>query len=972
MLRRAHKDGLCAFVRSCLFVRHRRAPDLPTVPTSPYPVTVSTSEERTAAILFTDLVNSTAVAGRLGELAYDQLRRAHFAALRRAIDEARGEEVKGLGDGILAVFGSAAAALNCAAAIQQAADLHARTGSPVAVRVGLSLGDVIFEEGDVYGTAVVEAARLVSVARGGQILATATIRTVAGSRCAAPMRDLGTLELKGLAEPVATWEVAWEPAPTPSLPLPSLLSDPGCVFVGRNQEMERLDGWWKAVAAGESRGALLAGEPGVGKTRLAAEFAARVHATGATVLGGRCDEDLGVPYQPFVEALRHAVQHTAGQDPSRHLGRYGGELVRLVPELSELVPGLPNALQSDPETERFRLFDAVSAWLTATAADAPVLLVLDDLQWAAKPTLLLLRHVLRSREPKRLLILATYRNTEVGRTHPLTELLADVPHLPSVERISLAGLDEPAVADLLEQSAGHELRGAKEELAGAIHRETEGNPFFVREVVRHLIETGAIQRQEGRWRLVVPVHALGIPEGVRDVVGRRLSRLSAATNHALAVAAVSGQEFELAVVERVCNLDEGTLLSALDEAATARLIVEVPGCASHYRFAHALVRTTLYEELTGARRAAIHRRVGEAIEGLHASRLDDHLPALAHHFARASAQQTNLLKAVTYAARAGDRALAQLAHHEAVAYYSQATDVFEAVGGTNDIQRTDLLISLGEAQRRAGQPAHRETLLAAATLAQRTGDSEALTRAALANNRGFFSAWFRVDDQRVAILQAALEVTSSDDSATRARLLAVLASELVFDPDNERPQRLAMEALQMARRLGDPVTLGHVLVQCWIPMSTSPARLDHLAVELAEAATRSGDPAIRFWAAAWGSVAAFSVADVAAFHRRLAEADRLVSELNQPFLRWAVTLVHVMKLRMAGQLADAEALAERALGLGQEAGIVGDSTAVYGSQLFWIRYDQGCLETVVEWLQRAAAPRPLQSADTWGRCGGVV
>jgi class 3 adenylate cyclase len=306
-----------------------------------------------AAVLFTDLVGSTELLSRLGEAAYDDLRRAHFAALREAIERSGGAEVKTTGDGLLATFPSAADAVACAVGMQQAVDVHSRTaGVPLAIRVGVAVGDVVFEDGDVFGTPLVEAARLVAVARAGQILATSVVRLVAGGRCAAPFADVGSLELKGLPAPVAACEVAWEPLPVSSVPLPSLLTDIGRIFVGRDSELERLGQLWSEASVGERRVVLLAGEPGVGKTRLAAELAAQVHADGATVLAGRCDEDLGVPYQPFVEALRHFVEHTPDEELAGRLGRYGGELVRLLPELAEQVGDLSPPLRSDPETER--------------------------------------------------------------------------------------------------------------------------------------------------------------------------------------------------------------------------------------------------------------------------------------------------------------------------------------------------------------------------------------------------------------------------------------------------------------------------------------------------------------------------------------------------------------------------------------------------------------------------------------------
>jgi class 3 adenylate cyclase len=926
-------------------------------PRSLYALSVTAQSNRTATVLFTDLVGSTELLSRLGESTFDSLRRAHFAALRTTIEGTGGTEVKTTGDGLLATFSSATDAVGCAVRMQQAVDAHRRTaGIPLSIRVGLSLGDVSFEDGDVFGTPVVEAARLVAAARGGQIVASSLVRLVAGGRCPATFADLGALELKGLPSPVLACEVAWEPNPTPSAPLPALLRRPERIFVGRESEMQRLDRCWREVTAGQLRVVLVAGEPGVGKTRLAAELAARAYAEGATVLAGRCDEDLGVPYQPFVEALHHLVGYATADDLVRRLGRYGGELTRLLPELGDLLPSLPCPLRSDPETERFRLFDAVAAWLAAVSVQEPVLLVLDDLQWAAKPTLLLLRHVLRSSEPMRLLVLATYRDTEVGRSHPLSELLADLRQVESVERVSLQGLDQPAVAAFLEQAAGHELGKEKDELARVIHRETEGNAFFVREVVRHLIETGGLVRHEGRWLISRPISEMGIPDGVRDVVGRRISRLSATANQALSVAAVAGEEFELAVVERASGLDEETLLSALDEAVTARLVAEVAGPLLRSRFAHSLVRATLYEELTGARQAVLHRRVAEAIESLHADRLDDYLPALAHHFARVTAPRAAAAKAVLYAQRAGDRALTQLAHDEAAGYYQQALDLLElGEGPPDDSQRMHVLISLGEAQRRASQPAYRETLFTAAAMAKGQNDPETLVRAVLANNRGVHSRSFAVDHDLVAMLESALAVAKPGDSPTRARLLANLAGELAFSADHKRRLEAATEALAVARRLGDQATLGHVLVQrgALLVTENSAGLREHIA-ELTVTATRLGDPALAFWAALYGSHTDLALGDAAGHDQKLLEAARCAGELGQPFPRYLVTAQRSVQFRIAGRLEDAENMSREALELGQTFGIP-ESFRIYRAHLFWILYDQGRLNTLAHRLERAAA-----------------
>jgi class 3 adenylate cyclase/tetratricopeptide (TPR) repeat protein len=920
----------------------------------------------TATVLFTDLVGSTELMTRLGDVAFDRLRGEHFAQLRDALAAHGGTEVKNTGDGILATFASAVQALAAAVGMQQAVDGQARSAdAPLAIRVGLSLGEVTLEDGDVFGTPVVEAARLVAAARPGQILAAAVVRMVAGSRAPTAITDIGALELKGLPEPLAACEVAWEPAQSPAaaMPLPPALTAAGRIFVGREDELQALRQRWKEANVGERRLVLLGGEPGVGKTRLATELAGSLHREGALVLAGRCDEDLGVPYQPLVEALRHYLAHSAAP----RLGRHAGELVRLVPELAQMVAGLPEQIRSDPETERYRLFDAVASWLADVSTGAPVLLVLDDLQWAAKPTLLLLRHVLRSPEPLHLLVVATYRDTDIGRGHPLAELLADVPRLPEAERRSLMGLDVPAVAAFVEQAVGHELDEEGDELARVVWRETEGNAFFVGEVLRHLRESRALEERDGRWELTAAIDDLGIPEGVRDVVGRRLSRLSEEANRILACASVVGVEFEPALIQAAGGFSEEAVLAAVEQAVAGRLLVDVPGPVPRNRFAHALVRATLYDELTAARRVALHRHVAESIEARFAGYLDDQLPALAHHWALAAAPAAETDRAIDYATRAGDRALAQLAHDEAATYYGSALELLDASPATVDTsRRLALLLSLGEAQRRAGDPAHRRTLIDAAMLAQQLGDADALARAALANCRGHLStAWNTVAEDKIAALQAALGAIGGEDTPQRARLLATSALELLFDTDAwERRVALSDEALTMARRLGDADTLVTVLVARYI--STMPSavagRLSDSS-ELVEAAQSVADPFLR--SQAWGTRyrALMEAGEVEEADRCLDRAAALAADLGQPALRWAIAYCRAGRAVVGARFDEGERFAAEARELGVATGQEG--VAVSAAQRFLVRLAEGTLDAETEALLGGISEHRLPLFDIW-------
>jgi tetratricopeptide (TPR) repeat protein len=866
-------------------------------------------------VLFTDLVGSTELRSRLGEDVADDLRRRHDALLGKAVEENRGHLVKHLGDGMMASFAGASDAVAAAVAVQQAIGRYNRsTGALLEVRIGISAGDVVFEGDDCFGTPVIEAARLCGAARGGQILASEMVRWLARSP-EGTFTPVGSLELKGLPDPVPAVEMGWEAAARSSVPLPSFLTDIGRIFVGRDGALDRLGELWKESTVGALRVALLAGEPGVGKTRLAAELGRRVHEEGAIVLAGRCDEDLGVPYQPFVEALRHFVDHAPWL--SGRLGRYGGELTRLMPELAERVPELPAPIRSDPETERYRLFDAVASWLTAASAEEPLLLVLDDLQWAAKPTLLLLRHVVRA-GGGRVLILGTYRDTDLTHDHPLGDLVGDLRRQGGVERLPLSGLDGVGVATIVEQAAGHTLDEAGVALARAVYEETEGNPFFVKEVLRHLAETGAIEQHEGAWTTHLSIDQLGIPEGVREAVGRRLSRLSGDTNHALRIAAVVGSEFDLRVVRAAGSIDEETVLAAIEEAAEARLVTEVS--ATRFRFAHALVRAAVYESLTAARRVTLHRNTAEAIETIHGDALDDYLPTLAHHWAKASAPVTDIAKAVDYARRAGDQALGQLAHDEASTYYASGLELLDAGGADPaDPRRLELLIGRGEAQRRAGDPGYRDTLLDAAHLADRLGDASALARAALANT--FANIWtsvLQVDEPRVAALEAALAAIGEGDLWLRGRLLATLGLELAWQPDPRRRLGLCEEALRIARSLGDPGTLAHVLLARDYTITAPDNVTERFAAttELLATAEQLGDPVLASRALGLRFKAAMELADVAEAERSLARNQALVADLGQPGLTWAA-----MHHQATLQILRGDALAEAAINAAHEFGV---------------------------------------------------
>src|SRR3954447_14854963 len=454
----------------------------------------------------------------------------------------------------------------------------------------------------------------------------------------------------------------------------------GAPFVGRRSELERLQSYFARTAEGRRLLVLLEGEPGIGKTRLALQFMAACEAAGAVALYGRCDAETLIPYQPFVEALRRYVART---EPDR-LAPWSAELGRVIPELTGA--GAPAPLDG---AERYRLFDAASEVLTDIARAQPVVLVLDDLHWADKPTLLMMRQLVRASDDAPVMIVASYRDTE--RPPALVDILVQLRREQYFETIELRGLDEADTSALIGEFGAESL---PEHVNRALFQETKGNPFFLEEMVRHL---GASHASAGGNGAPWPAE---LPEGIREVIGRRLATLSDRTSEVLATASVIGREFRIELLEALGSYDEDELDDVVDESVAAQVIAEVPGVYGRCTFTHSLIRQTLYEGLTATRRARLHLRVGEALERLEADGPEPPLAELAHYFCLAPPAR-GAVKAVEYAERAARAASAQLAYEEAARHYEVALTALEQTG-SNGARRCELLLACGDAQTKAG------------------------------------------------------------------------------------------------------------------------------------------------------------------------------------------------------------------------------------------------------------------------------
>ncbi len=527
----------------------------------------------------------------------------------------------------------------------------------------------------------------------------------------------------------------------------------GSPFVGRDEELALLDARVDRAIAGHGGTLTVAGEPGIGKSRLIHELASRASTRGVAVLEGTCASTAyALPYLPFIEALDE-VATSLPEDA----------IVEQIPLLARVLPGLAQqrGIAADAaggeDVDRYAVFRAVAALLEHIAGDRGLVLLLEDLHWADTQSLLMVAYLARLLTNTRVLLVATYRDVEVSRTHPLRDTLTALRREPMHARVALRKLDEAAARALIA-----ELTHAPDATVRAILDQTEGHPLFIEEVVKHLIEEGRFDSLADEHLDADSITALGLPEGVRDVIGRRLSRMSEACNRMLAHASALVGEIRWPVLAAVCGGDEDELLDLLDEALAAQLVRERPGVREgSYEFTHALIRQSLYEELSTSRRTRLHRKIGDAIERVYATNLDVHLSELAHHYFEA-APTGQLAKFLDYTLRAGERAMTLMAFEEAGALYERALATLDELDGD---EHRDVRGTL-----------HRRYARALATMS-RWSDAGTQYERALAH--------------------------VGDHGEDRARLLLHASVSSFWNLDVDGVAKNAAEALELARAAGD-------------------------------------------------------------------------------------------------------------------------------------------------------------------------
>lgn len=743
--------------------------------------------------------------------------------------------------------------------------------------------------------------------------------------------------------------------PSAAFAPPPLVSRTDNDLVGRAEALHEVRA---TLEARDRRVLLVSGEAGIGKTALALTAARALAESGATVLFGRCDDESIVPYEPWVEALGHLLDQL-DETQARQVATDGGaELARLFPRLPGATAIASPDAEAEPDTRRWRLFEVVAELVSGLAASRPVLLVLDDVQWADRSSLLLLRHVLRSRPHADVTVLMTAREAEVDPDAPLHQALAALRREETVTRLHLAGLDEREVAELVRRRRGV---AQPPDLVRALHEETEGNPFFVEEILRNIPRA---HRQDGMTR------AFHVPDGVHDLVRRRLSRLDDTAQTVLTLAAVVGRDFTLHVVEGALDLDGEVVLDALDSAVRATLVQEV--AVGHYSFAHALVRAALYESLSRTRRARLHIRVAETLRRS-ADEPGRRPGEIAHHYLEGG-DPAHVGPAVGYLREAHQEAMDQFAYEEAALNAERALAALDRTAHADRSSVASLLIDLGEARSRAGDAdAARRAFAQVAGAARSAQDGELLGQAALGFAGPSWRSFGVVDEEGVRLLEEALAAVPPGRSELRARLQARLAIALYFTRQPERVRELTEAAVRTARELGDTTVLAAALeARLWATWRPS-ADEERLATaeELLDLATAVGASETATTARRWRVVAlleAGRIEEVWAEAARHAEAAR---RLRLPYELMYVAVFDAMRAFLEGRVEDAAAASAQVAAFGELRGGA-DALQFGGVHALTFAHLGGDLSGVVGGIEQFARGYPALPAWRGALAYGLV
>jgi DNA-binding SARP family transcriptional activator len=919
---------------------------------------------RLVTFVFSDIEGSTSLWERHPADMAAVLAR-HDRLITEAVRAQGGQVFKTVGDAVHAMFAGPVAAVWAALAVQAGiAAVDWGAIGRLAVRIGIYTGEAQLVEGEWRGRPLNRCARLRDAAAGGQILASqATIELVGDDLAGqAIITDLGDHHLRGVTRTERAYQIRARPAPGPaahgiaeaaptgpsgSLPAP-LLRAARRSLIGRSGELALVTRHLRDPSR-DAVLVLIAGEPGVGKTRLAAAVAHQAAKDGTLVLFGRCDEGLRVPYQPFVEALGSYVNMANPEKLAVQLGAGGHELGRVLPGLAERVAGLRTPTGGDPETQRWLLFQGAAQFLQAVAAERRVLVVIDDLHWAEPATLLLLRHLART-DIDGLLLVATARP---GEPAALVESLADLAREHRLHTIALGGLNYEEVAAVLADRLG---RPADAAFTEAAHHRTGGNPFFVHELVSHLTDLGVLSRGAGdtSWPTGAQIEASGASEGMRQVLSRRIGQLSPSARQALMMAAVAGEQFQAADVAAASAVELGEVTTAFEETTTAGLTSEASEGPGRYRFVHALVRHALYESMSALRKAQWHWQIAEAIR-TSAAHPERRLNELAYH-CQCGLDVADPSIAVCWLQAAGDQAVRQVAFDEAREHYQTALIALDR-GPDDPERRYDLLVGLAySASALSDHDASYPDWLAAAEIAREAGDAARFLRAV--DGYGAVIRVGGVDPSIERLVADGLALAGPGDSAVRARFLGRYFTSALDVAGRAEREQMVREALAMARRVNSVeaeievlANLGHFL------LGSSRARENlEIVVRGQELSEATGAYQHDTWWLQNLSLVLLQLGDRTQAEHALQQAETLARTRGIHILLHNILMPRAAIAIAEGRLAEAQSRAAEARDIGGAHNLI--IAYAYGAQVLAISAEEGRADVLIDALQPMSQDPP--------------
>jgi class 3 adenylate cyclase/tetratricopeptide (TPR) repeat protein len=871
-------------------------------------------------VVFSDLVDSTALLARLGDDRMEDVRRAHVADVTTAVGGGGGRVVKTLGDGVMASFESALGALRAAAGIQAAVErldgAHGRIG--IAARVGVAAGEPIADGHDLHGMTVVIASRLSSAAATGEVLVQDLVQALVASRDGVSLEPAREYELKGVPLPVRASGLLWRQLATPAVAAEKRMPEPPPAgvrlppilaayaaepLIGRDREIATLRE--ATVPRAGRRAVLVLGEPGIGKTRHAAAAAAAAHAEGSTVVLARCPPEAVIPFEPWVRAIGELA--LAGKDAWRRelAAAAGPELAALVPELSEhaAIAGRADAGRMvAAEGARYRLLRGIGATLACAAGEAPLHVVLDDAHWCDPASAQALDHLLDGAPVSQLALVVTARDREMGRGHPVSRVLSGLRRTGDLRELRLTGLDASGMAALVGARMGRAITPG---LAERLRARTAGNPFFAAELARDLDGRDALR--DG-----AALDAAPVPDAVTDLVEERLARLDPDTERLLAAVAAIGPAAPVALAAEAVGLDSEAAERAVQEALSERLVDDVVAPRPTISFPHALVREALIAGTGDAARARLHLAIARALEAQPGAEAAD----LARHYGLA-VELTGAEPAIAAYRAAAAAAAAGHDHEQAASHLRSLLSLLPEV---EPEARAKALLELGEQELLSADLVRaRGCFLAAAETARASGDAGTLARAALGfagGDIGFGWETGTDDPATVPLLREGLKGLGDSEPRLALGMIFRLAYLLIFSDDERALAALVQRAEELERRLGDGEA--KVLARYTAVIARAARHpdfpdvndLSELSLELLDLECERED--LRFRVVQLSAIGYYGLGRIPECELAVERAAAIAERLGSPRFTWEVDVNRAMRANDRGDRETAEMLIRRA------------------------------------------------------------